>query len=204
MTRKMLKEAAKENMAYGFKDALISIIIAWLGGAAISFVFDFLKVEILSAPVIALFVTGPFLVGIAGVYLNIAKHGDGTWVAVFDGFKIFWRSFVLYILKYIFITLWSLLFVIPGIIAAFRYSMAEYILYENPDMSAMDAIRESKRLMDGKKADLFVLYLSFFGWYLLSAITCGIAYIWVAPYVTATVTNFYLDIKSEKNFNAAL
>ena len=82
--------------------------------------------------------------------------------------------------------------------------MAEYILYENPDMSAMDAIRESKRLMDGKKADLFVLYLSFFGWYLLSAITCGIAYIWVAPYVTATVTNFYLDIKNEKNLNAAL
>ena len=78
MTRTMLKEAAKENMAYGFKDALISIIIAWLGGAAISFVFAFLKVEILSAPVIAIFVTGPFLVGIAGVYLNIAKHGDGT------------------------------------------------------------------------------------------------------------------------------
>ena len=76
--------------------------------------------------------------------------------------------------------------------------MADYILAENPGMAALEAIDRSKAMMDGHKADLFVLMLSFIGWTLLGAITFGIAYIWIVPYMSATYVNFYNTIKGEQ------
>lgn len=83
------------------------------------------------------------------------------------------------ILTGIFIFLWSLLLIIPGIIAAYRYRMALYLLLDNPNMSVYQCIRESKRMMVGHKAELFVLDLSFLGWYILSAVP--FVSIWVTP-----------------------
>ena len=89
---------------------------------------------------------------------------------------------------------WSLLFVIPGIVAAYRYSMATYIMAENPGMQATEAIERSKALMDGRKGDLFCLDLSFFGWALLTVLTAGIGALWLAPYMAVSRAAFYRSL----------
>lgn len=89
---------------------------------------------------------------------------------------------------------WSLLFVIPGIVAAYRYSMATYIMAENPGMQATEAIERSKALMDGRKGDLFCLDLSFIGWALLATLTAGIGYLWLTPYMTVSRAAFYRSL----------
>ncbi len=85
--------------------------------------------------------------------------------------------------------LWSLLFVIPGIIAAYRYSMALYVLIDNPELGALECLRRSKEMMRGNKFKLFVLELSFIGWILLA--TIPLVNIYVMPYMETTVCNFY-------------
>lgn len=85
-------------------------------------------------------------------------------------------------LKNIYIILWSLLFIIPGVIKAYSYCLAEFISRENPEKSATECLDESRQIMDGHKMELFLFDLSFIGWHLLSALTCGILYIYVLPY----------------------
>ena len=76
--------------------------------------------------------------------------------------------------------------------------MAPFILADNPNLTSSEALSESIRIMDGHKFDLFVLQLSFFLWYILGAITFGIAYVYVVPYYEATMVNFYNEIKDKK------
>jgi uncharacterized membrane protein len=102
---------------------------------------------------------------------------------------------VLNLLIGIFVFLWSLLFVIPGIIAGFRYSQAAFLMMDDPDLSPLDAIRQSKELMRGHKWEYFVFQLSFIGWYFLCGITFGIAMIWVMPYLTVAEINYYEELK---------
>ena len=96
----------------------------------------------------------------------------------------------------IFISLWSLLLVIPGIIKAYEYRMVPYILADNPNLSAMDCLKRSKEMMKGQKWNAFVLDLSFLGWMLLSGITVGLLGIfYVNPYIQATYAELYLELK---------
>jgi uncharacterized membrane protein len=108
---------------------------------------------------------------------------------LFDGFGMFFKFLWLNILIGIFTFLWSLLFVIPGIVASYRYRMAIYIMIDNPEFSAMECIRRSKAMMAGRKWELFVLDLSFIGWGLLTAIPFVSLY--VSPYIEITVANYY-------------
>ncbi len=109
--------------------------------------------------------------------------------ALFDGFSIFGRTLILSILMGIFIFLWSLLFIIPGIIAAYRYRQAQFLLADHPEMSPLECIRASKEMMRGRKWELFVLDLSFLGWIIL----CIIPFVasWVSPYMQVTYANYY-------------
>lgn len=91
--------------------------------------------------------------------------------------------------------LWSLLFFIPGLVMAFAYAMTPYILEENPELSAWEASTRSREMMKGHKFDLFYLYLSFLGWFILCLLTAGIGFIWLSPYFKATEVAFYEDIK---------
>lgn len=131
-------------------------------------------------------------VGFAIFILNAARLRATSFGNLLDGFAIFGRAIVLSILMGIFIYLWSLLLIIPGIVAAYRYSQAMYLLIENPDMSPMECIRASKRLMNGRKGELFVLDLSFIGWSLLAAIP--FVAIWVTPYMELTYANYFIAI----------
>ena len=131
--------------------------------------------------------------------LGISRYHPSEIGTIFDGFGIFFRFMALSIVQGFFIFLWSLLFYIPGIIAALRYSQAFYIMIDHPEYSIMECIRESKRLMDGRKGEYFVLSLSFFGWILLGVIP--FVGIWVTPYMEVTMCNYYnalleLDWKS--------
>jgi uncharacterized membrane protein len=112
---------------------------------------------------------------------------------------MFWKGFVMQFMTGLFIFLWTLLFIIPGIIAAYRYSMTSYILLENPDMPVMDAIRRSKEMMDGNKGRLFCLDISFIGWWLLCILTCGLGFLWLYPYMNAATVAFYNEV-SGKNY----
>lgn len=116
-----------------------------------------------------------------------------------SGFQIFWKVVALNLLTGLFIILWSMLLVIPGIVAAYRYRMAQLLLMDHPDWSAMECIRESKRLMQGNKANLFVLDFSFFGWHLLSSLVVMFTFIpvmdiWLTPYMQVTECHFYNEL----------
>lgn len=103
-------------------------------------------------------------------------------------------------MKDLFIFLWTLLFIIPGIIKRYEYMMIPYLLAENPDMSRQDAFAESKRMMDGNKMDAFLLDLSFIGWFILGAITFNIVNIlYTTPYMELAHAELYHTLKNQNN-----
>ena len=145
---------------------------------------------------IAMFVVGSAVeLGYNRFNLSLYESSDAPKIeTIFSRFSYFGNAFSLRLLMFVKTLLWTLLFVIPGIIAAYRYSMAPYIMAQNPDMSASSAIEESKYLMANNKWRLFCLQLSFIGWYILAGLTAGIGGIFLAPYVKAAFTAFYLDL----------
>ena len=94
----------------------------------------------------------------------------------------------------LFVSLWMILLIIPGLIMAYAYSMAVYVANDNPELSAMDAIKKSRELMRGHKWDLFVLDLSFIGWILLCCFTCGLGFFFLAPYIEMAHAEFYREL----------
>jgi uncharacterized membrane protein len=146
----------------------------------------------------ALVITGPLTFGLMSYFLNKARGESAEFENLFDGFKVFIRSFLLCLLEFVFIMLWTLLFIVPGIIKSFSYSMAYFILKDNPDIGANEAITRSRKMMAGHKGKLFLLYLSFIGWILLCCLTLGIGILWLYPYMTLSVANFYEDLKKSQ------
>ena len=146
----------------------------------------------------SLIFSGVLSVGMMVILLQISRYGTSKIESLFDGFrKGLGNNIVAGILVGVFTFLWSLLFIIPGIVKSYSYSMTFYILADNPDMSPTDAINESRRMMDGNKWRLFCLDLSFIGWYLLSFLTLGILLFWVDPYQMMARAEFYESIKPQ-------
>ncbi len=189
-TRAEIKAQAKEQLRGKVGMFFLITLIVY----AISFALAFIPV----VGVIATYIVMPPLsVGMVMIYLDVT-YGDNVEVAtLFKGFNMMGKSIALFLLILLFTMLWSMLFVIPGIIKGYSYSMAFYILAENPDMTAREALNESKAIMAGHKMDFFVLQLSFILWALLTAVTFGIASIYVMPYQQLTFTNFYHNIKRQ-------
>jgi uncharacterized membrane protein len=154
-----------------------------------------------SIAVIGFLILGPLLVGQA-IYLidMIDNNTDGSKIElIIEGFKrSFVNSMLASILVGIFTFLWSLLFIIPGIIKFFAYAMTPYIIAENPNIDAMAAIDKSQEMMKGHKMELFMLHLSFIGWYLLAALTFGVGMIFLLPYVKTAEANFYIELRGKK------
>jgi uncharacterized membrane protein len=138
---------------------------------------------------------GPLTLGFAGYYLKRARGETVKLEDLFDGFKQFSSSFLLYLLEAVFLTLWTCLFIIPGIVKYFSYSMAFYILRDNPEIGASEAITRSRKMMAGYKGKLFVLHLSFIGWGLLCCLTGGIGFLWLIPYISQTLAEFYENVE---------
>ena len=123
--------------------------------------------------------------------------------ALFAPFKQYARTVGAVLLVFVYTLLWTLLLVIPGIIKAYSYSMTFYILRENPEMTAGDAITASQKMMDGHKMDLILLSLSFIGWAILASITFGIGYLWLIPYIYTAYAAFYETLKKETSVTPA-
>ena len=101
------------------------------------------------------------------------------------------------LLKAVFILLWALLLIVPGIIKAYSYAMTEFIAEDNQELGPNECIERSKTMMDGHKMDLFLLDLSYIGWILLGCITLGIGLLWVSPWMSMAHVKFYEQLKNE-------
>jgi uncharacterized membrane protein len=144
--------------------------------------------------IVRFFLGGPVKLGYCRFLLKMHDGEDAQVNDLFSRFDRFGDGFVLSLLTGIYVFLWSLLFVIPGIIKVYAYAMAPFIMEENPNMTAGEAITASRELMDGHKFDLFCLVLSFIGWDLLNLLTLGIGSLWLIPYKNAAHAAFYRSI----------
>lgn len=146
--------------------------------------------------IILLIVGGPITFGLSRTLLVVCRTKECKFDNLFDGFKEdFVGNLLLFLLQNIFIFLWSLLFIIPGIVKTFSYSMSYYIKADHPEYSWKQCIDESRRMMNGHKFRLFCLYLSFIGWIIVGAILCGIGTLWVNAYLQTAKTHFYEDLR---------
>jgi uncharacterized membrane protein len=138
-------------------------------------------------------------IGLSVFYLKFLDNGTMDYMDLFYSFSFkdlnkYLNHLATMLVKMLLIFLWSLLFIIPGIVKAIAYSQAEYIKAENPDIDIMDTLKESERLMKGHKMEYFVLCLSFIGWWFLVVITFFLAGIYVMPYYSTTKALFYRNL----------
>lgn len=149
--------------------------------------------------VLSIFVINVLRVGANKFFIRNREELPGVGM-IFDGFRSghYGNLVLTMFLVDLFTVLWTLLFIIPGIVKSYEYLMIPYILAENPGMNRKEAFAISKRMMTGEKWNAFVLHLTFVGWVLLSAITCGIVGIFYAtPYLEATMAELYAYNKSK-------
>ncbi len=151
----------------------------------------------IAGPIVSLLISGAFGVGVALFSLNISRGKEAKLEDIFKGFNNFGTALGAYLLMILFIILWSLLLIIPGIIAAFSYSMTFFILADDPTLAPKEALDKSKQMMDGYKMKYFILSLRFFGLALLCILTLGIGFLWLMPYMYVTIAKFYDDIKEQ-------
>ncbi len=130
-------------------------------------------------------------------YVRLMRGENPQFETLFSRFEIFGKALGLRLFMALFVLLWSLLLVIPGIIAGYRYRMAPYLMAEHPEMGIRQAVDESKRLTAGYKARWFCLDLSFIGWGFLCLLTLGIGFLWLNPYMSAASAEFYRGILAD-------
>ena len=145
---------------------------------------------------INIFVTGPLEVGVRRLYLT-GMYGHAPISLIGSGFqKEYYKKTILAVfLPKLYVALWSLLLLIPGIIKSYEYYFVSWIVAEHPGISPKEAMRMSSQITKGRKWELFVLDLSFIGWLVVGAMCCGIGTIFVMPYVDATFTQVYSRLK---------
>ena len=170
------------------------------GAAILAFLLYTLIISALSFTGIGtIILTGPLYVGMVAVFVQLARTGTTKIEHMFEGITTgFVNKMLGFILISLYVALWTMLFWIPGIVKSFSYAMTYYILNDNPEMSANDAITRSREMMDGHKWQLFCLRLSFIGWILLSCLTFGILLIVVMPYMQAAEAEFYEKLKNDE------
>jgi uncharacterized membrane protein len=149
---------------------------------------------ILFGLVVSVLISSLISVGYAQFNLDLVDGVKPTIVTMFSKGKQVWTTICANVLIFIRVLLGTILFVIPGIIASYKYSMVNYIIAENPGITAREALEMSKEMMKGNKFRFFMFGLSFFGWALVVVLTFGIASIWVAPYMQASFAKFYREI----------
>jgi uncharacterized membrane protein len=172
--RAIAREALRGQWAQAFVVSIIFYLAISLPASLIMAIFPPTSPAQGLAGLYSLLVTGPFSYGYTLYVMSVFRKKNAETGQIFAGFENFGKTFVLMLLITIKVILWTLLFVIPGIIASFRYSQAFLILVDHPEYSASQCINESKKMMNGNKSKYFCLMLSFIGWYLLAGIPQGI------------------------------
>jgi uncharacterized membrane protein len=147
------------------------------------------------AGIFSLLIAGPLSLGAATFSLSIARGTEARLEQLFEGFKYYGLALVAHLLMVLYIVLWSLLLIVPGIIAALSYSMTFYILADDKTLKAQEALDKSKQMMDGHKTQLFYLCLRFFLLALLCILTLGIGFLWLIPFANVTMAKFYDEVR---------
>lgn len=187
MNSKALREKSWNQLKISYWSVLIACLIVMAVSGA-------------SAP-LAFLLVGPLLVGQSYYLLDVAENNNEgkNFELIIEPFKkSLVTSIVANILMGIFIFLWSLLLVVPGIIKYYAYNMTTYIIKDNPDIDFMEAIKKSEEMMKGNKLRLFYLQVSFIGWFILGALALGVGLIFVYPYYQMARTNFYIELRGKK------
>lgn len=191
------RNAARENGAdVNVSDVVgmqVSLIIAILVGVA-----GVIVIALVINVLLSIFLWNPLEVGCKKVFID-CRYGNPEWGDLLFAFRNGYGHIgAVMFMKDLYIFLWTLLFIIPGIVKSYEYTMIPYLLAENPDMSREEAFAESKRMMDGNKWNTFVLDLSFIGWAILGAITYNIVNIFYTnPYYMLTRAELYHTLKNQ-------
>ena len=207
MTRQQIKEMAKAQLGdkiFG-NQWLIAVVVIVIQIALSQLVNVIPGV----GQIAALLISGPVAYGVSAMFLKQTRTGQTMDIVdIFNGFKDdFSNTFLIGLMTFIFTLLWSLLFVIPGIVKSYAYSMAMYVKVDHPDYDWKKCIDESQRMMSGHKGELFVLDLSFIGWMIVGSFCLGIGAFWVTAYIEASHAQFYENLRrtelaSAPQFNA--
>ena len=155
-----------------------------------------------SLQIIVLIIAGPMAFGLTLYYLTLIRSNTTDFNLLFKAFNfsgknlgLFGRTLGVYLLTCLYIFLWTLLLIVPGIIASYSYSMVLFIYVDNPEMGISETLRKSKEMMYGYKTKLFLLHLSFIGWGLLCILSFGIGFLWLGPYMFTSLSVFYEELK---------
>lgn len=212
MNRAELKAKAKESLKGKYGDAVAIIIILAIIGCAVSTICNYavpgneqlfyLNGEVVKyastspvAGIVNLIVTSIFGFGYVSFFLKVSRNKEASINDLWSKANMFFPYLAVTILMGLIIGLGFILFIVPGVILALAYSMTYYIMLDNEKISIIEAMRKSREMMNGHKADLFVLILSFIGWAILGIFTFGILYFWLVPYYQVTLCNFYNELK---------
>jgi len=194
--RKVIKQKAKDQLGNNIfcQKWMMALLVCFLGAVIITVTGH------VTFGVGAFILGGPITAGITYAYV---KQARGSEIEIKDMFypinKDFGQTFLLGLMTGIFVFLWSLLFFIPGIIAAYSYEMAFFIKNDHPELDWYSCIKASKRMTKGHKWQLFVLDLSFIGWAFVGVLCLGVGTLWVAAYQQAARTQFYEALVAEEN-----
>ena len=145
---------------------------------------------------VSLVVGGPFMLGIIAIFFKVYRKEEFIIDEMFYGFREFNRALVAYLWICLYTLLWSLLLIVPGIIASVGYSQTFLIMHEDKNISPTDAMNQSKAMMMGHKTEFFMLQLSFIGWACLSALTFGIGFLWFFSYVQTSNVIYYHRLRA--------
>ena len=193
INRVEIKENAKSILNGKWMVPVLTTLLLFIVNNGMS---NFLEHKYVAGSLLSFLIGGPLSLGVASFYLNFKRTGSPIFEDIVSGFRYLLKAFCLMFVTSIFIFLWSLLFIIPGIIAGLRYSQVFFILADNPELPIMEVIRRSSDMMNGYKFDFFILELSFIGWSLLSVLTFGIGFLFLVPYIYVCEAIFYDHLRS--------
>jgi len=190
ITIKQAKENGKENLRFQWGASLL-ILVIYTALLACGNIIPLIG---------SLLILGPLNYGLNYVYYHASQKEKINYWDIFKGFENeFGENFLSQLLVALFTLLWSLLFLIPGIVKGYSYSMTMYLLMREPELDALGAIDKSRQMMKGNKMRLFFFNLSFLGWDILTVLTCGLLAIYTAPYKQHAKTLIFNDIYDEKS-----
>lgn len=190
----------KIENAFIMQEAKESLKGKWSLVVGATFVYLALVIGIQLIPhvgkVLSILIGGPFMLGISIFFLRVSRKAEESFDQIFWGFTYIGTAIGAYLLMFLYILLWTLLLIVPGIIAAISYSMTFYILADDPSVGVVEALRRSREMMYGYKWKYFYLSLRFLGWILVSILTLGIGFLWVLPYMQVAGATFYNKLKA--------
>ncbi len=192
----VLMKMARESLK-GKWSVAVSVALVFLGVSFLTSFIDMISPLDIGG-IVSLFITGPFILGLTIFSLAISRNQEFKFEQIFQGFNHFWKSVGAYLLMVLYILLWTILLIIPGIIAGISYSMTFYIIADDKSIKIGEALRKSKAMMNGYKWKFFRLQLRFIGWALLCILTLGVGFLWLIPYIQVSISKFYDDIKYKK------